>query len=47
LLQFAIERSAAVPIYTGMVKSRTATEISMQAEVILKFLADSRDYFGS
>jgi hypothetical protein len=46
LLQFGIEPIGAGPIYTSMPTFNRATEPTMQANAILKFLADSRRYLG-
>jgi hypothetical protein len=46
LLQFVIEPIGAGPIYTSVPTFNRATEPTMQANAVLKFLADSRRYLG-
>jgi hypothetical protein len=46
LLQLVIEPIGAGPIYTSVPTFNRATEPNMQANAVLKFLADSRRYLG-
>jgi hypothetical protein len=47
LLQFVVEPIGSDPIYKTMPTINPATEPNMQANAVLKFLADSRRYLGS